>query len=71
MSAVLIPTAADLDDRAKRLNSPSWVIRRKATGVVLFETFSATVADAINRASYDVIPIMEYLQGLNGKGGAE
>jgi len=43
----------------------SWVVIEKASRRVLFETFSACIAGAINRAKYDVIPIAEYLADLN------
>jgi len=45
--------------------SASWVIREKSTGRVLFETFSAKLAAAINTARYEAVPILAYLQGLN------
>lgn len=45
----------------------SWIIRRKATGEVLFETHSKAVADAINRNAYEVIPIRKYLAEVNRK----
>ena len=43
----------------------SWVIRNKATGEVVMETFSPKVADAINTAKYETVPILDYLVGLN------
>lgn len=45
--------------------TPSWVIRETATGRVLFEAFDARVVAALNRARYEAVPILEYLQGLN------
>ena len=47
----------------------SWVIRRRATGEVLFETFSPAVAAAVNRAAYDTIPILDYLVGVTDHQG--
>jgi hypothetical protein len=47
------------------MRSGSWVVIRKATGEVLFETFSQAVADAVNRERYDVVPIYDYLVALN------
>ena len=47
------------------MRTASWVIQEKATGRVLFETFSARVAEAINRTRYEAVPILEYLQALN------
>lgn len=45
----------------------SWVIRETATGRVIFETYSPTVAQAINTARYEAVPILAYLQELNAK----
>lgn len=43
----------------------SWVIRERATGRVLFETFSRKVAAAINTAKYEAVPILQYLGSIN------
>jgi hypothetical protein len=43
----------------------SWVIREKATGHVLFETFNRKLAAAVNPARYEAVPIGEYLAALN------
>jgi hypothetical protein len=43
----------------------SWVIRNKATGEVLMETFSTKLVAALNTAKYEAIPIREYLASLN------
>lgn len=43
----------------------SWVIVSKATGAAVLETFSEDVASRVNRAAYDVLPILDYLVGLN------
>lgn len=43
----------------------SWVIREKATGGVLFETYSAKLVAALNTAKYEAVPILEYLVGVN------
>jgi hypothetical protein len=43
----------------------SWVVREKATGRVLFETFSAKLVAAINVARYEAVPIGQYLAALN------
>lgn len=43
----------------------SWVIREKATGGVVFETFSEKVAAAINTEKYEVIAVADHLEGLN------
>ena len=51
----------------KSFGKASWVIVSKKTGKAVFETFSATTAQAINKERYDVVPILEYLQSLNEK----
>lgn len=43
----------------------SFVIREKATKKVILETFDPRVAAAINKAKYEVVPILDYLQELN------
>jgi hypothetical protein len=43
----------------------SWVIREKATGRVICETFDRKLAAAINQARYEAVPIGEYLAALN------
>ena len=45
--------------------SASWVIREKATGRVLVETFDKKKVDALNTAKYEAVPILEYLGSLN------
>lgn len=49
----------------------SWVIREKATGKVLFETFDRKKVDALNTAKYEAVPILDYLVGLNAAIKAE
>ena len=48
-----------------RRQPASWIIRNKATGAVMFETFNAKIIRLLNRAKYDAIPIGEYLASLN------
>ena len=43
----------------------SWVIREKATGRVICETFSLKAVAALNTAKYEAVPIAKYLQSLN------
>lgn len=43
----------------------SWVIREKATGKVLFETFDQRKVAALNTAKYEAVPIGQYLGELN------
>lgn len=47
------------------MTTASWVIREKATGKVLFETFDKKKVDALNTAKYEAISIGEYLASLN------
>lgn len=47
------------------MRTASWVIREKATGNVLFETFDKKKVDALNTARYEAVPIGEYLASLN------
>jgi hypothetical protein len=50
----------------KLRKSASWVIVNIETNTPVFETFCQEFADMINRKNYKVIPILEYLQSLNG-----
>lgn len=45
----------------------SWVIREKASGRVLLETFNPRVVEALNSARYEAVPILEYLVSINGR----
>jgi len=45
----------------------SWVIREKATGRVLFETFEAKTVAALNTEKYEAVPILKYLQEVSSK----
>lgn len=45
----------------------SWVVIDKASGRAVLETFCSRTADAINRERYAVVPILAYLQSLNGR----
>ena len=47
--------------------TPSWVIVREATGEAVLETYNARVAFAINKEKYRVVPILEYLEGINAE----
>jgi hypothetical protein len=44
----------------------SGVIRERATGLVIMETFSSVVVRHL-KAQYEAVPILEYLQSLNRK----
>jgi hypothetical protein len=43
----------------------SWVIRERATGQVIMETWNARLVSALNTAKYEAVPIREYLASLN------
>lgn len=47
----------------------SWIIREKATGKVIFETFNRHLGDTLNTEKYEFVPILEHLQSINGKTG--
>lgn len=47
------------------MKTASWVIKRRADGAVMFETYSEATARAINTEKYEAVPILEYLQSLN------
>lgn len=48
-------------------NSASWVIREKATGNVIAETFNKKIVNALNTNKYEAVPIHKYLASLNAK----
>lgn len=43
----------------------SYVIREKATGRVILETFNLRIVDTLNKEKYEAVPIQEYLASLN------
>lgn len=47
------------------MKTASWVVVDRKTGGAVLETFSASVAAKVNRAAYEVVPILEWLQRLN------
>ena len=49
------------------MKTASWVIRNKATGEVICETFDERKVVALNTAKYEAIPIRQYLEELNRK----
>jgi hypothetical protein len=49
----------------------SWVIREKATGEVILETFDKRKVDALNTNKYEAVPILQHLQEFNEKVKAE
>ncbi len=49
------------------MKTASWVLREKATGRVIAETFSPKVVAALNTEKYEAVPIHAYLASLNRK----
>ena len=50
------------------MESRSWVIVRKETGKAVHETFDANKANEVRKKCseiYDVVPIVDWLHGLN------
>jgi hypothetical protein len=47
------------------METASWVIREKATGRVIAETFSQRAVGALNTEKYEAVPIQQYLASLN------
>lgn len=47
------------------MKTASWVIKEKASGKVLFETFDQKKVDALNVEKYVAVPILEHLGSLN------
>jgi hypothetical protein len=45
----------------------SWVLREKATGKVIMETYDPKKVAALNTEKYEAVPIGEYLAGVNRK----
>jgi hypothetical protein len=43
----------------------SWVIVDRSSGRPVLETFSKAIAAKVNRASYEVLSILEWLQRVN------
>ena len=43
----------------------SWVIVDKTNRKAIFETFSYDLTNKINKAKYEAVPILEYLQNFN------
>ena len=43
----------------------SWIIKRRDTGEIVMETFSAEIADAVDPSRFIVTPILQHLVSLN------
>lgn len=52
---------------AAREKTASWVIREKATGTVICETYDPRKVTTLNTAKYEAVPILDYLVSINGK----
>lgn len=67
------PKHADGPQQAPSVSRPapeprpiaSWVLRNKATGEVIAETYDKKKVDALNTDKYEAVPIGEYLASLN------
>jgi hypothetical protein len=46
----------------------SWVIKRKADGAVITETFSALLVEKLNTEQYEAVPIRQHLASLSQQG---
>lgn len=60
-----IPTPEGAAAVSSLNETASWVIRERATGNVLFETFDRRKVEALNTAKYEAVPILDYLVGFN------
>lgn len=49
----------------------SWVLRHKASGRVVMETFDPAKVAALNTVTYEAVPILQYLGELNRALAAE
>lgn len=49
------------------MKTASWVIKNKATGAIIAETFDPKIVAALNTAKYEAVPIHKHLASLNTK----
>ena len=47
------------------MRTASWVIRERASGRVILETFDPVIVERLNAGRYEAVPILAYLQELN------
>jgi hypothetical protein len=47
------------------MNDASWIIRERATGAVICETFDRRKVDALRLDRFEAVPIGDYLASLN------
>lgn len=60
-----IPDAAPVDPSSAPQPTASWVIRDKATGEVVMETFERSTIERINTSKYEAVPVQEHLAQIN------
>lgn len=48
------------------MKTASWVIREKVSKKVIMETFDPQLVAALSSKKYEAIPILQYLQSING-----
>jgi hypothetical protein len=51
----------------KMSKTTSWIIIKKETNEILFETYNSVMLKKINKEKYKAVPIIEYLNDLNKK----
>jgi Inorganic Pyrophosphatase len=66
-AAKTIAASAQLASDAAGQSPSSWVIREKATGAVIAETFDRKKVAALNTEKYEAVPIREHLASLSAK----
>ena len=66
-AAALFKPAKKTGQAGRQEGTASWVIRNKATGDVVMETFDKKKVDALNTEKYEAVPILQHLQELNVK----
>ncbi len=49
------------------MKTASWIIVDRKTGKAVLETFNKKTADAVNTKRYEVLPVLQWLQRINGK----
>lgn len=64
------PAQARVDDVSQRpppepRKTASWVLREKATGRVIAETFDRKKVDALNTERYEAVPVQQHLAEIN------
>lgn len=57
--------APNIEPTNSLARTASWVIREKATGAVVMETFDRKKVDALNTAKYEAVPVEQHLASIN------